>query len=75
MLQLCFLGNFKGVFIFYELSPIRVHVVEHRPALLHFVSRVCAIIAGAFTLAGMFDKFVYHGVKKLEKKLQVNKLS
>jgi len=64
-----------GVFIFYELSPIRVIVKEHRPSLLHFFSRVCAIIAGVFTLAGIFDKFIYHGVKGIEKKLQINKLS
>ena len=38
-----------GVFFFYELSPIKVELQERRPAVLHFLTSVCAIIGGVFT--------------------------
>jgi len=39
-----------GVFFNYELSPMRVRIEERRNSLLHFLTRVFAIIGGVFTV-------------------------
>jgi len=64
-----------GVFIFYELSPIMVQFTESRKSLPHFLTQLCAILGGVFTVAGMIDRIVYGAIKQIEKKMQINKLS
>jgi hypothetical protein len=64
-----------GVFFYYELAPIMVKFQEQRSSFAHFLTQLCAILGGVFTVAGMIDKLVYHGVRHLEKKMQINKLS
>jgi len=63
-----------GVFFFYEISPIMVRFREQQKSLLHFLTQLCAILGGVFTVAGMIDRFVYHGLKSLEKKMEMGKL-
>ena len=43
-------GLLPGVFLNYELSPMRVRIEERRNSLGHFLVRVCAIIGGVFTV-------------------------
>ena len=38
------------------------------------IARVCALVGGVHTVAGMFDKFVYHSSSFLAKK-RLGKLS
>jgi len=64
-----------GVFFFYELSPIMVHRAESRMGVFHFLTQLCAILGGVFTVAGMVDRLVYSSLKSFEKKLSLNKLS
>jgi hypothetical protein len=64
-----------GVFIFYELSPIMVQFTETQKSLAHFLTQLCAILGGVFTVAGMIDRIVYGAIKQIEKKMQLNKLS
>lgn len=47
-----------GVFFFYELSPIMVKFTETRKSLPHFLTQLCAILGGVFTVAGMLDRLV-----------------
>jgi hypothetical protein len=49
-----------GVFFFYELSPIMVQFTEERKSLLHFLTQLCAILGGVFTVSGMLDRVVSH---------------
>lgn len=63
-----------GVFFFYELSPIMVKFAETRNSLPHFLTQLCAILGGVFTVAGMVDRLVYHGIRHMEKKMQIGKL-
>lgn len=63
-----------GVFFFYDLSPIKVRIVEQRRDLLHFVTNVCAIVGGVFTVSGIMDAFVYHGDRLIRKKIELGKL-
>ena len=64
-----------GVFFFYELSPIMVQISERRMGLLHFLTQLCAILGGVFTVAGMVDRLVYSSLKQWEKKLSIGKLT
>ena len=50
-------GHLPGVFFNYELSPIRVRIEEKRRPFLHFLTRVCAIVGGVFTIMGVVDRF------------------
>lgn len=67
--------SLPGVFFFYDLSPIKVQIREVRPSFLHFVTSVCAIVGGVFTVAGLLDAGVYQGGKIIKKKMQLGKLS
>ena len=40
---------------------------------LHFLTSVCAIIGGIFTVAGIIDAFVYHGGQAIKKKVDLGK--
>jgi len=53
-------GHFilPGVFVMYDLSPIRVTITDKRESLSDFLTRVCAVIGGIFTLSGLFDIFI-----------------
>ena len=42
-----------GVFFVYEMSPFLVQVTQSPVPFTHFVTKLCAIIGGAFTLSGI----------------------
>ncbi|CAK9876341.1 unnamed protein product [Sphagnum jensenii] len=64
-----------GVFFIYDLSPIKVKFVEERVSFLHFLTNVCAIMGGVFTVSGIIDSFIYHGHRAIKKKVELGKLS
>lgn len=64
-----------GVFFFYDLSPIKVKISETKSSFLHFVTNVCAIVGGVFTVSGIIDAFIYQSEKLIRKKLELGKLS
>ncbi|KAL8136925.1 hypothetical protein V2J09_002926 [Rumex salicifolius] len=64
-----------GVFFFYDLSPIKVIFTEQNVSFLHFLTNVCAIVGGVFTVSGIIDTFVYHGQKAIKKKMEIGKFS
>jgi len=57
----------------YDLSPIMVKFAEHRKSFPHFLTNVCAIIGGVFTVAGIIDSFIYHSLRSIEKKVEIGK--
>ncbi|KAL8167076.1 hypothetical protein V2J09_008575 [Rumex salicifolius] len=57
-----------GVFFFYELLPIQVTFNAQNSSFLHFLTNVCAIVGGVFTVSGIIDAFIYHGQKAMKKK-------
>eukprot|EP00294_Goniomonas_avonlea_P016447 CAMPEP_0114560418 /NCGR_PEP_ID=MMETSP0114-20121206/11451_1 /TAXON_ID=31324 /ORGANISM="Goniomonas sp, Strain m" /LENGTH=323 /DNA_ID=CAMNT_0001745967 /DNA_START=286 /DNA_END=1257 /DNA_ORIENTATION=+ len=63
-----------GVFFFYDLSPIMVRFSEQRKSFLHFLTSVCAIVGGVFTVAGILDGVIYSS-QKLAKKMSLGKQS
>ncbi|CAL0317875.1 unnamed protein product [Lupinus luteus] len=64
-----------GVFFFYDLSPIKVVSTLEHNSFLHFVTNVCAIVGGVFTVSGILDSFIYHGQKAIKKKMEIGKFS
>ncbi|KAK9111070.1 hypothetical protein Scep_018589 [Stephania cephalantha] len=71
-------GHFKslpGVFFFYDLSPIKVTFFEQHVPFLHFLTNICAIVGGIFTVSGILDSFIYHGQKAIKKKMEIGKYS
>mmetsp|Transcript_85312 Transcript_85312/g.217378 ORF Transcript_85312/g.217378 Transcript_85312/m.217378 type:complete len:368 (-) Transcript_85312:140-1243(-) len=61
------LVGLPGVFLVYEFTPFLVHKVEKTVPLSNFLTSVCAIIGGVFTVAGMIDAILYRGYKRLRK--------
>jgi len=67
--------NMPGVFFFYDINPISARYVEKSNSFTHFLTSVCAIVGGIFTVAGIIDSFIYQGQKTIKKKIQMGKLS
>ena len=66
-----------GVFILYDLSPIKVRIFEAHPypSLAHFLLQLCAICGGVFTVMGLVDAFLHHGVIHVKRKMALGKQS
>lgn len=62
-----------GVFILYELSPLMVKYTEKSRSFMHFLTGVCAIVGGIFTVAGLIDSMIYHSSRALQKKIELGK--
>ncbi|XP_078446542.1 uncharacterized protein LOC144715485 [Wolffia australiana] len=69
-----FSKSIPGVFFFYDFSPIQVIFTEENKSILHFITNLCAIIGGVFTVSGIIDAFVYYGHRAIKKKIEVGKL-
>ncbi|XP_015893003.3 uncharacterized protein LOC107427167 isoform X1 [Ziziphus jujuba] len=65
--------SLPGVFFFYDLSPIKVTFKEEHVPFLHFLTHICAIIGGIFSVAGIIDSFIYYGQRAMKKKMEIGK--
>ncbi|CAE1330597.1 ERGIC3 [Acanthosepion pharaonis] len=68
-------AGLPGVFIMYELSPMMVKYTEKQRSFMHFLTGVCAIIGGIFTVAGLIDSMIYHSSRAIQKKIELGKTS
>ena len=64
-----------GVFFIYELAPMMVKYTETSRSFMHFMTSICAIIGGIFTVAGIIDCMFYHSYNAIKNKIQLGKLS
>ncbi|ORC84504.1 ERGIC and golgi family 3 [Trypanosoma theileri] len=66
-----------GIFISYDLSPIKVFVLETRPysSVVHLILQLCAVGGGVFTVAGLVDSFLFHGIRRVQRKMREGKQS
>ena len=62
-----------GLFVLYELSPMLIQYSEKRRSFMHFLTGVCAIVGGVFTVAGLVDSIIYHSSKALKQKIDIGK--
>ncbi|GAB1606338.1 Hypothetical predicted protein [Argonauta hians] len=68
-------SGLPGMFIIYELSPMMVSYTEKRRSFMHFLTGVCAIVGGIFTVAGLIDSMIYHSSRAIQKKIELGKTS
>lgn len=62
-----------GFYVMYDLSPVMIRFVEHRRSFAHFMTGVCAIVGGVFTVAGLIDSCVFSSMRALKKKVELGK--
>lgn len=63
-----------AVWFRYDLTPITVKYTQRRAPFYTFITTVCAIVGGAFTVAGIIDSFIFTASEVI-KKLEIGKLS
>ncbi|KAL3684705.1 hypothetical protein R1sor_002727 [Riccia sorocarpa] len=51
----------------YELSPMQVLVSETPKSFSHFLTNLCAIIGGVFTVAGIIDSMLHNAIRMVKK--------
>lgn len=56
-----------AVFFIYDLSPIMVHIRENRRSFIHFLTSLCAIVGGVFTVSGLLDAILHNVSRKYKK--------
>ncbi|MCD7450951.1 Protein disulfide-isomerase 5-4 [Datura stramonium] len=56
----------------YEPSPMQVLITENSKSFSHFLTNVCAIIGGVFTVAGILDS-ILHNTMRIVKKVELGK--
>jgi len=66
-------GGMPGVFFSYEMSPVMVKYSRKEKSLGHFLTGLCAIIGGVFTVAGILDKLIYNSSRLIEQKIELGK--
>ncbi|KAG5033067.1 hypothetical protein JHK85_017049 [Glycine max] len=50
-----------------ELSPMQVLITENQRSFSHFITNVCAIIGGVFTVAGILDSILHNTIRMMKK--------
>lgn len=66
-------SGMPGAFFQYELSPLMVKYTEKRQSLGHFLTNICAIVGGVYTVASLIDSLLYHSIKAIQKKIELGK--
>ncbi|XP_074564597.1 protein disulfide isomerase-like 5-4 isoform X2 [Curcuma longa] len=56
----------------FEPSPMQVLVTEVPKSFSHFITNICAIVGGIFTVAGILDS-IFHNTVRLVKKVELGK--
>lgn len=64
-----------GVFVTYDLSPIKVSVVKTHPysSLVHLFLQLCAVGGGVFTVAGLVDACCFYSIRQVRRKMRQGK--
>lgn len=62
-----------GLYVSYDMSPIAITYREYQRTFAHFLTGVCAIVGGIFTITSLFDKAVYRGIHSLKEKVDLGK--
>lgn len=52
-----------SVFFMYDLSPIMVSIKETKRSIIGFITSLCAIVGGVFTVAQVLDALLYRATR------------
>ncbi|ORY24393.1 ER to Golgi transport-related protein [Naematelia encephala] len=55
-----------GLYLNFEISPMKVIHTETRQSFAHFLTSTCAIIGGVLTVASLVDSFIFSSAKRLQ---------
>ncbi|KAF4526993.1 hypothetical protein B566_EDAN001540 [Ephemera danica] len=61
-------NGMPGIFFSYELSPMMVRYTETEKSLGHFLTNVCAMVGGVYTVAGIFDSLIHRAVLSAQRR-------
>jgi hypothetical protein len=56
----------------YDMSPITVQYTETKQLFTHFLTSLCAIIGGVFTVASFVDALIHHGARFVSKRVTLD---
>jgi len=56
-----------GVYFYYDFYPVKVQYAETKSTFLQFMTRVCGIVGGVFTVSGLIDGVLYHSYEAIKK--------
>ena len=59
----------------YDISPMQVVVRDERQTFATFLTTMCGVIGGVFTVTGLIDAAFFHGSNSLRKKMEIGKAS
>ncbi|KAG7400643.1 hypothetical protein PHYBOEH_004910 [Phytophthora boehmeriae] len=59
----------------FDISPLVVQITTDSIPFYHFITHLCAVIGGVFTVLGLVDSGVFHALNTIQKKQQLGKLS
>ncbi|CAG2159368.1 unnamed protein product [Oppiella nova] len=68
-------NGMPGVFFIYEFGPVMVKYSEINKSFMHFLTSVCAIVGGIFTVSAIIDSLLYHSIRAIQKKIELGKAS
>lgn len=52
---------------YYDISPVKVVVQEEAQGFAAFVTKICAVIGGIYTVIGLLDNVIYHSGQSIKK--------
>ena len=53
----------------YDISPVMVVVQEETQGFASFVTKICAVIGGIYTVVGLLDSVLYHTSESIKKSM------
>ncbi|KAJ1962190.1 ER-derived vesicles protein erv46 [Dipsacomyces acuminosporus] len=62
-----------GLFLMFDISPMRVIYTEHKRSFGSFLTAVCAIVGGIFTVARLVDGFIFSTERAIQRKRELGK--
>ncbi|KAF9585715.1 Endoplasmic reticulum-Golgi intermediate compartment protein 3 [Lunasporangiospora selenospora] len=62
-----------GVFFNFDISPMMVIQKEERKSFTSFLTGVCAIVGGVFTVASILDSALWRAERTLKRKMELGK--
>lgn len=48
-----------GLFFIYEVSALHVEIEEYRKGWTHFLTSVCAVVGGVFSVMSIIDGYIF----------------
>lgn len=67
-------GMIPAIWFRYDITPITVKYTEHRQKFYTFLTSICAVVGGTFTVASIIDSVIFTA-SEVFKKFQIGKMT